>query len=126
MKKLILSGEVGSIRTEQVYSAKRNAHTNTVSRFFKWCESQEENKFLWLALSFFGLIGMMLPVTALAILFGGGNNQLFWIIACAVNVPVLILNLAAQPLRTILPALCLALLTDAIIIVTCIVMFMIY
>jgi hypothetical protein len=66
---------------------------------------------------------MVAPLTALAILFAGGNNEVLWIIACAVNVPVLALNLAALPTKVTLPVLFFALLTDVCIIVASLAMF---
>ncbi len=86
------------------------------SSFIEWCRKQETNRFLWLAISFLGHIGMVLPLT-LYIIINSGNNFNLWIITCACNVPVLALNLAAQPLKITLPALFFAWLADAAIII---------
>ena len=67
---------------------------------------------------------MVLPVTLLAILFLANNNFNLWIIACAVNVPVLALNLAAQPPKVTLPTMFISLLLDTAIIISCVGMFM--
>jgi len=93
-------------------------------KFIDWCNQQEEKRFLWLAISLFGHIGMVLPVTLLAILFLANNNFNLWIIACAVNVPVLALNLAAQPPKVTLPTMFISLLLDTAIIISCVGMFM--
>lgn len=94
------------------------------TRFFDWCAAQEGDRFLWMALSYFTVIGLALPATAYSIIFFGGNSFTFWIIACALNVPVLVLNLAALPTKIILPALIGAWIADAILILYCITLFM--
>jgi hypothetical protein len=101
------------------------AHTNIFSRLFEWCEKQESNRFLWLGLTFFAQIGLTVPLTAYSIIFFGGNTFLLWIILCTVNVPVLVLNLAAMPTKTTLPLLFFAWLTQAALILFCVVGFLI-
>ncbi|HEX5152200.1 MAG TPA: hypothetical protein VFW07_12185 [Parafilimonas sp.] len=95
-------------------------HENLLTRFVNWCAAQESNKFLWLGVTFFAQIGLMLPVAAFSILFIGNNNLLLWIIICAVNLPTLVLNLAALPTKTTLPFLFFAWLTELLVVVYCI------
>ena len=90
-----------------------------LSKFMAWCERQESDRFLWLGLAFFLQIGMAVPLTAFSILFFGGNNPLLWIILVTVNVPTLVLNLAALPTKTTLPFLFFAWLTEITIILYC-------
>lgn len=90
-----------------------------LSKFMAWCERQESDRFLWLGLAFFLQIGMAVPLTAFSILFFGGNNLLLWIILVIVNVPTLVLNLAALPTKTTLPFLFFAWLTEITIILYC-------
>lgn len=97
--------------------------TGFLNNFINWCKNQEENRFLWLGISLFGLIGAVVPLTLLAIFFFANNNFTLWIIVCAVNVPVLALNLAAQPPKVTLPTLFLSLIADVLIIVSCFAMF---
>ena len=123
MQKAILSGAAPSAIFSPEYHISRQAKTSIAKKFFAWCAAQEDNRFLWIAVSFFGVIGMALPLTAAAILFAGGNKEILWIIACAFNVPVLILNLAAQPAKIVLPVLSLAVLVDVCIIITSLVLF---
>ena len=122
MQKAILSGAAPSSIFSPEYVGTKRTGTNILSKFFSWCAGQEDNRFMWLAISFFGLIGMLLPVTVIAILFAGGNSPALWIIACAFNVPVLILNLAAQPSKIVLPALMLAVLVDVCVIIASLVL----
>lgn len=90
----------------------RTSHKGLLSKFFTWCERQDANRMLWLGLSFMGIIGMVLPCTLAAILFLGGGNFTLIVIAAAVNVPVLALNLAAQGTKITIPILFSALLVD--------------
>lgn len=87
-----------------------------VSRFTAWCNLQEENRLLWLGISIVGGIGTVLPLTLLSIVFCVNNNFTLWVIACAFNVPVLVVNLAVQPAKVTLPTLFFAWMIDAIII----------
>ena len=97
--------------------------TGFFKRFINWSNKQEENRFLWLGISLFGLIGAVVPLTLLAIFYFANNNFTLWIIVCSVNVPVLALNLAAQPPKVTLPTLFFSLIADALIIVSCLAMF---
>src|SRR3954468_10756536 len=117
-----------AIHTHNISAFEANAYTGKIKtgffkRFLNWCNKQEEYRFLWLGISLFGLIGMVLPLTLLAILFFANNNFTLWIIVCSVNVPVLALNLAAQPPKVTLPTLFFSLIVDAMIIVSCVAMF---
>lgn len=92
------------------------------SSIISWCNNQEENKFLWLAIAQLGHIGVILPLTLVAVL-NAGNNIVLWMIACTVNVPVLTLNLAAQSTKITLPALFFAWFVNAVIIAYCVAIF---
>ena len=94
-----------------------------IRKFMLWCEEQEKNRFFWMGLALMGGIGTVLPITLLAIVFGADNNCTLWVLACAVNVPILILNLAALPPKYTLPTLFFAWLMDAIIIAYCLVVY---
>ena len=90
-----------------------------LSSFFEWCSGQEKNRFFWLGVSLMGSIATALPLTLLAIVFGANNEFALWIIACAVNVPVLIINLAAQPVKYSLIVMFTAWIVDLLIITYC-------
>src|SRR6476660_9785404 len=124
MQQTILSN-TQNVVTHYAYSASIHSKPNAIKRFIQWCNKQEEYRFLWIAISLFGHIGMVLPLTLLSILFFAGNNFNLWIIACSVNVPVLALNLAAQPPKVTLPVMCASLVADMIIIGMCVAMFFI-
>jgi hypothetical protein len=119
MQHVISPAEVTSFVAAQQRTTTKKAQVNVFSKFINWCEGQEENKMLWLVLSYLGQIGMALPCTLAAILFLGGNNFTLWIIACVINVPVLAINLAAQPTKITIPTLLFAWTVDVSIILYC-------
>ena len=125
MQQTISSNTVQTVFVPQAYPLSMTPKTNTLKRFIQWCNEQEKYRFLWLGISLFGHIGMVLPLTLLSILFFAGNNFNLWIIACSVNVPVLALNLAAQPPKVTLPVMCISLFANVVIIVLCAAMFFI-
>ena len=113
---------VGNIRAEELYNYHIKHKENIFTKFIAWCGAQESNRFLWLALSFFASVGLTLPLTAYCIIFFGGNNLLLWMLIGAVNVPVMVLNLAALPTKTTLPFLFFGWFAQAIVIAYCIVL----
>jgi hypothetical protein len=52
MEQTILTNNISVFETN-TYSGK----TTLLKKFFNWCNAQEENRFLWLSVSLFGLIG---------------------------------------------------------------------
>ena len=118
-----------AIHTHNISAFEANAYvptkTSLLKKFFNWCNTQEANRFLWLSVSLFGLIGAVVPLTLLAIYFFADNSFTLWIFVCAINVPVLALNLAAQPPKVTLPTLLLSLIGDALIIIACFAMFIV-
>jgi hypothetical protein len=120
MEYRLTNSQFGNLQAEDLYNFHVVARKETIiSKFLKWCEAQETNRFLWMVLAFFAQIGATVPMTAMAILFLGGNNLVLWIIMLAVNVPVLVLNLAAMPTKTTLPFLFFSWLAQAGIILYC-------
>jgi hypothetical protein len=109
------------ITTENLRSIEHNeqAANTPLARFMTWCTIQEEKRFIWLAIGFMGSIGMVLPVTVVAILLSPAYSTALLIFALAVNVPVLALNLAAQHTKVTLPVMFFAWTVDAIIIAIC-------
>ena len=120
MEYRLTNSNIGGIRVEELYNYHVKPNANVISKFFAWCDAQQSDYFLWLALSFFAQIGLTLPVTAYFIVFLGGNNLLLWTIIGFVNVPVLVLILAALPTKTTLPFIFFGWLTQAIIVMYCI------
>jgi hypothetical protein len=106
MDQLISTSNVQVLNQDSV-SVKTSAKTSLFKRFISWCDAQNANKFLWLGISLFGNIGAMLPITLFAIYLAGNDFNL-WIVALCANVPVLALNLAAQPPKVTLPTLLIA------------------
>jgi len=120
MEYKLTNSNIGNICVEDLYNYRTKHEENIFAKFLTWCDAQKTNHFLWLALTFFAQIGLTLPVTAVFIIFFGGNNLLLWIIMAAVNIPVLVSNLAALTTKTTLPFLFFGWFTQAIIIIYCI------
>ncbi|MEO8710729.1 MAG: hypothetical protein ABI405_01335 [Parafilimonas sp.] len=121
MEYTLTNANTGNIAVEDLYNFSITTPANVFTKFLSWCEAQNSDRFLWLGISLFAQIGLTLPVTIYAILFFGGNSLLLWISATAVNIPVLVLNLAALPTRTTLPFVFFGWLTQFAIIIYCIV-----
>ena len=120
MEYTLTNSNIGNLRAEELYNYHVKKEESIFTKFLAWCDAQESNNFLWLALTFFTQIGLTLPLTAMFIVFFGGNNLLLWIVMGAVNVPVLVLTLAALPTKIRLPFVFFSWLTQAVIIVYCI------
>ena len=120
MEYRLTNSHIGSLQAEDLYNYHVSREESIISKFLHWCDVQESNRFLWLALTFFAQIGLTVPLTAVAIVFFGGNNLFLWIIMASVNVPVLVLNLASMPTKTTLPFIFFSWFTQAVIILYCI------
>jgi hypothetical protein len=102
-----------------------NSNAGSLKRFLNWCDQQEKNRLLWLGLAIMGHIGMVLPLTLLAILFLANNNFILWTIVLVANMPVLALNLAAQPPKVTIPVMAASLFINLAVIITSVVAFLI-
>lgn len=120
MEYKLANGNIENINAEDLYNYGVKSNENILTRFLSWCTAQEDNKFLWLGITFFGQIGVTLPITVYCINFFGGNNMLLWIIACMTAVPALILNLGAAPTKITLPVLFFSWFTQLMVILYCI------
>ncbi|HRH60837.1 MAG TPA: hypothetical protein PL045_09730, partial [Chitinophagaceae bacterium] len=64
----VISNKVQEVFLSNIYTNSNAAKSGLFKRFINWCAGQEKNRFLWVGISLLGLIGMMLPLTALSIL----------------------------------------------------------
>ncbi len=115
----VISGQNIRLVKEHTY----NHQDGLITNFFVWCTRQEEKRFLWLSIALIVGIGTILPLTLFAIMVGAHSNFTLWIVTSAVNVPVLVLILAVQPMKATLSVLFFAWITDAIIVAYCAVLF---
>jgi len=113
----------GKIQLNHGLHTARPSIATLVNKFIAWCNMQETNRFRWLAIAVAGGIGTVLPLTLLAVVFGADNNFNLWVTACVINVPILIVSLAVQPMKVTLPVLFFAWFVDAIIIAYCVASF---
>lgn len=126
MQNAILSSKTSNAITAGFYTTATRKQAGIFSRFFSWCAAQEDQRIMWLVLTFLGQIGLALPCTLFSIVFMGGNNFGLWLAACAINVPVLAITLAAQPTKVTIPALFFAWAADASIILYCVYSFIVH
>ncbi len=98
------------------YATHQSTKTTLLRRFSNWLDKQEQSRLLWLGIAVLGGIATVLPITLLAIVFLASNSFTLWVITLAINVPVLITNLSAQPAKITIPILFFAWLVNAIII----------
>jgi len=124
MQQTISSASFEKILRSPAYAPKA-ARVNSLRKFISWCDQQEKNRLLWLGLGIMGHIGMILPLTLLSILFLANNNFALWIVVLCANVPVLALNLAAQPPKVTIPVMLSSLIINIAIVVLSIVVFIV-
>ncbi|HUM96881.1 MAG TPA: hypothetical protein PK275_03440 [Chitinophagaceae bacterium] len=95
-------------------------HIGLWSRFIKWCESQEQNRFGWIAgiLVGHGCVATILTMLAIQM---NGNHFIFWPFAIAAMGACVITNLAAMPTKVTIPVFAVSLLIDLAIIAICII-----
>ncbi len=122
MQQVISTHKIHVIRNDS-YATGNSVSIGLNNKFMTWCELQQGNRFFWLAFAFMTGIGAVLPITLAAIVFIGGNDISLWIIACVVNVPILVVNLALESTKITLPVLFVAWIVDALIITYCLVQF---
>jgi hypothetical protein len=115
MQQTLSSASFENILQSPTYLEK-TSRINALRRFVGWCEQQEKNRLLWLGIAIMGLIGTVLPLTLLSVLFLAGNNFTLWIIVLSANMPVLALNLAAQPPKVTIPVMLASLIIDIVVI----------
>jgi hypothetical protein len=114
------------ISTQDIRTMQANAFVSKeglLKTFLKWCDRQQQNRLLWLGIAVLGGIATVLPITLLAVVFLANNSFTLWAIACTLNVPVLIVNLADQPTKIALPVLFSVWFIDAVIILYCVAVF---
>lgn len=102
MQQVISTQEI-HLTAPYFHTIRRSVTKGLINRFITWCDLEERNRFMWLGIAFMCGIGTVLPVTLSTIVFIGGNNLALWIIACTINVPILVVNLAAQTTKITLP-----------------------
>src|SRR3712207_4033755 len=93
--------------------------TSLFSQFINWCEGQQKNRFIWLAVALFGHGCALTPLTLFAVILSG-NLLFFWIMAIVAMMTALVTNLAAMPTKYTIPAFLLSIVMDLIIIASCI------
>lgn len=89
------------------------------TRFERFVQSQEKYRFLWMIVSLIGQSCVLTP-GVLALIFYSDAGLLPLLLCAASVMVVFVTNLAAMPVKIVLPALALSLLTDVMIAVFCV------
>ncbi len=120
MEYTLTNSNIGGIHAEDLYNYSEKTSPGLFTKFFAWCEQQESNRFFWLGITIFAQIGSILPITILTILYLGNNSVFLWIAALSVNVPSLILGLAAAKTKITLPVFFFSLFAQLLIVMYCV------
>jgi hypothetical protein len=123
MQQTISTGSFKHILTSPAY-VERQPRVNSLRKFINWCDQQEKNRLLWLGIGIMGHIGTIVPLTLLSILFLANNNFALWTVVLCTNMPVLALNLAAQPPKVTIPVMLTSLIINIVVIALSAVMFL--
>ena len=94
-------------------------HVSAWKKFINWCDSQEKNRFGWLAASL-TLHGCVLTILTMFAVILAGNHFIFWPFVIGGMGVTLIVNLSAMPTKITIPVFFFSVLIDLIIIASCI------
>lgn len=86
----------------------------------RWCESQQENRLLWLGLALTGQGAVLMPLTVAAVLLTGFRFD-FLMVALAAIALAVVTNLAALPTKITIPAFLLGIVMDLVVLTSCII-----
>jgi hypothetical protein len=94
----------------------RISYPSIFTRFMTWCNHQQHNRLLWLAIALMGHGCIITPITVVAALLSGTSLILFTL-ATAAMAMVLVVNLAALPTKITIPIFILSIFIDLGIII---------
>lgn len=94
----------------------RSAGNFLASRFFEWTKGQRKNYLAWVGGSIMAQAGIFLPVTMMLLIF---NQASFLLIALALAILtiVIIIDLAVESTKIIIPVFFLAILADLTLVI---------
>lgn len=106
-------------------NAYREAYISTqaglLPKFTAWLNAQEEKRFLWAAISLFGH-GTFFTIITMATVILTGHALALIAITCFAMTAVLVVNLAALPVKYTVSVFLLSLLVDMLVIITALAM----
>ena len=106
---------IGQQKGAKVYSFPANA--NIIKKFFSWAESQNDNRFIWLAVALIAHASLLTPTTAMTVMATSNNFSLVMVTLAAMGL-ALVTNLAALPTKITIPAFFLSILIDVAVVIT--------
>jgi hypothetical protein len=101
----------------QFHTTYSPAHTSLWQKFMTYAGTQEEKRFFWAAISLVGH-GTFFTIVTLATVILTGNVFALLAITCLTMTTVLVVNLAALPVRYIIPVFFGSLVVDVLVIIT--------
>lgn len=101
----------------------KTAQAGLVQRLAAWMETQEEKRFFWAALSLVGH-GTIFTILTFATVILTGNEFALIAVTCTTMMVVLAVNLAALPVKYIIPVFFGSLLVDLLVMITAIVLWL--
>jgi hypothetical protein len=96
----------------------RGEQVSLWKRFLTWCDLQQPNRFMWMALGLAGHGTFITVITILAITYSG-NHFIYWPFTIGAMMACLVVNIAGQPTKVTLPVFFISIIIDAAIIVLC-------
>jgi hypothetical protein len=109
--------ETTTLTTQQPYVyASETGRKSIISRFFNWCNNQQENRLLWLGIVLTAHGCIFTPITVMIVLFAGSNLTLFVLGLVSMGI-ALVTNLAALPTKITIPAFVFSILMDVVLVI---------
>jgi len=102
-----------------VFHHETSEHVSLWKRFLVWCNAQQPNRFIWLALSLVGHCTFITVVTILVITYSG-NHFIYWAFTIGAIMASLVVNIAGQPTKVTIPVFFISVIIDAVIIALCV------
>jgi hypothetical protein len=117
LSKFIMGSAIHS-KVSTVFHSERSEQVSLWKNFLVWCDTQQENRFMWMALIIVGHSTFITVITILAITYSG-NHFIYWPAAIGGLMACLVVNIAGQPTRITIPVFFVSIIIDVVIIVLC-------
>jgi hypothetical protein len=111
-------GSITHPRLSTAFHHERDEQDSLWKRFLTWCDLEQPNRFMWMALGLVGHASFITVITILVITYSG-NHFIYWPFTIAAMMACLVVNIAGQPTKVTLPVFFISIIIDAAIIVLC-------
>jgi hypothetical protein len=106
-------------RAHHLSYPKTRTKGSIVQRFLSWCDTQEENRLMWLAFALTAHGCVLTPLSFLAVAISGINMVMVILVMASIALTV-VPNLAAQSTRVTIPLFFLSVLIDIAVVIACV------